>query len=275
MGDDPTSAGGSVGRMSGEMAGLDGVGADESPSGDGALARGLRVFRAIAERGSTNVATIAKDLDLPVSTVYRLARTLRDAGLVSVRDNEYRVSRTFANIATVRLHNDVLSNAARPALERLSEETGATSNLLVRSGLSAYCVHEVEAQRGEGPRLPIGEPMPLHAGAEHRVLLAFAPTPLIDAVIGGGLTSYTTTTPNAPTLRTSLDAIRQRRLAVSHGEYLPGVVAVGVPVFVHHRVVCSVGVAGPDERCTSDWVRRSAGALATASLALSDLLASA
>ncbi|MDE2282222.1 MAG: helix-turn-helix domain-containing protein [Actinomycetales bacterium] len=261
--------------MSGETAGLDGVGSDGGPSVDGAFARGLRVFRVIAERGSANVAAIAADLDLPVSTVYRLARTLREAGLVSVRDNEYRVSRTFANIATVRLHHDVLSHAARPALERLVDETGATSNVLVRSGLSAYCVHEVEAERGEGPRLPIGEPMALHAGAEHRVLLAFAPAPLIDAVIGGGLPSYTTTTPNAPALRTSLDEIRQRRLAVSHGEYLPGVVAVGVPVFVQHRVVCSVGVAGPAERCSNDWVRRSLSALATASLALSDLLASA
>jgi len=261
--------------MSGVTAGLDGLGLSGGPNDDGALARGLRVFRAIAERGSANVATIAADLDIPVSTVYRLVRTLRDVGLVSVCDNEYRVSRTFANIATVRLHNDLLSTSARPALERLTEETGATSNLLVRSGLSAYCVHEVESQNGEGPRLPIGQPMTLHAGAEHRVLLAFAPPPLIDAVIGSGLATYTVTTPNAPTLRMSLAAIRQRRLAVSHGEYLPGIVAVGVPVFVHHSVVCSVGVAGPDERCTEEWVRSSAGALATASLTLSGLLASA
>lgn len=261
--------------MSGVPAGLDETGASDRPGDDGALARGLRVFRAIAERGSTNVTTIARDLELPVSTVYRLVRTLREAGLVSSSDNEYRVSRTFANVATIRLHHDVLSTGARPALERLAEETGATSDLLVRSGLSAYCVHEVEPQCGEGPRLPIGQPMTLHAGAEHRVLLAFAPPPLIDAVIGSGLTAYTTTTPNAPTLRTRLAAIRERRLAVSHGEYLPGVVAVGVPVFLHHSVVCSVGVAVPDERCTDEWVRRSAGALATASLALSDLLAEA
>ena len=261
--------------MSGVPAGLDAVGPDGGPDDESSLARGLRVFRAIAERGSTNVATIAADLEIPVSTVYRLVRTLRDAGLVSARDHEYRVSRTFANITTVRLHNDVLSTAARPALERLTEATGATSNLLVRSGLAAYCVHEVESERGEGPRLPLGQPMTLHAGAEHRVLLAFAPPPLIDAVIGSGLASYTVTTPNAPALRTSLATIRQRRLAVSHGEYLPGVVAVGVPVFVHHSMVCSVGVAVPDEHCTDEWVRRSAGALATASLTLSDLLASA
>ncbi len=261
--------------MRGVTAGLDGVGSDDGPNDNSALARGLRVFRAIAERGSANVASIAAELDIPTSTVYRLVHTLRDVGLVSVRDNEYRVSRTFANITTVRLHHDLLSTAARPALERLAEETGGTSNLLVRSGLSAFCVHEVESERGEGPRLPIGQPMTLHAGAEHRVLLAFAPPPLIDAVIGSGLTTYTGTTPSAPALRTSLAAIRQRRLAVSHGEYLPGVVAVGVPVFLHHSVVCSVGVAGPDERCTDEWVRRSASALATASLTLSGLLASA
>ena len=246
-----------------------------APPGDGVLARGLRVFVTIAERGSTNAAGIASELDIPVSTVYRLLRTLRDVGLVAERDNEYRVSRTFANVATVRLHHEVLSDAARPALEWLSAQTGETSNLLVRSGLSAYCVHEVKSQRGEGPRLPIGQPMKLHAGAEHRVLLAFAPAPLVDAVIGGGLPSYTGTTPNAPSLRTGLEQIRQRRLAVSHGEYLAGVVAVGVPVFVQNRFVCSVGVAGPDDRCNDEWIRAAAAVLAKTSLTLSDLLASA
>ena len=260
--------------MGGASAEFDEGGA-AAPPGEGVLVRGLRVFVAIAERGSTNAAAVASELDIPVSTVYRLLRTLREAGLVVERDNEYRVSRTFANIATVRLDNGVLSDVARPALEWLSAQTGETSNLLVRSGLSAYCVHEVESQRGEGPRLPIGQPMKLHAGAEHRVLLAFAPAPLVDAVIGGGLPSYTVSTPSAPSLRSSLELIRQRRLAVSHGEYLPGVVAVGVPVFVHHRFVCSVGVAGPDDRCNDESVRAAVGVLAKTSLTLSDLLATA
>ncbi|HUZ40858.1 MAG TPA: IclR family transcriptional regulator C-terminal domain-containing protein [Acidimicrobiales bacterium] len=261
--------------MRGGSSGPDGYEAISALANDGVLVRGLRVFRAIAESGSTNVATIASELEIPQSTVYRLVRTLKEIGLITERDNEYRVSRTFANVATIRLNNEVLNTSARPALETLSKETGETSNLLVRSGLSAFCVHEVQSQFGEGPRLPIGQPMKLHAGAEHRVLLAFAPLSLIDAVIDSGLPSYTVTTPNVPRLLDSLALIRQRRVAVSRGEYLPGVVAVGVPVFVHRSFVCSVGVAGPHERCTDEWVRTAANALAKTSLELSELLANA
>jgi DNA-binding IclR family transcriptional regulator len=113
--------------------------------------------------------------------------------------------------------------------------------------------------------------MQLHAGAEQRVLLAFAPRQLIEEVISRGLRNYTTATLSTERLLTTLEQTRQRKIAISRGEYVSGAVAVGVPVIVRGQAVCSVGVAGPSVRCTNEWVRDAATSLAKASLTLTDI----
>ena len=224
------------------------------------FARGLRVFTTITEQGSVNAGAIAVFLDMPISSVYRFLGTLKELDLIVEVNNKYQLGSTFRALASQGLDHERRAKFSLPVLRRLVSETGETADLLVRSGLSAICVQEAESRF----TMRIG----LH---EQRVLLAFAPPQVIEEVISRGLRRYTAATLSADKLLSSLEQTRKKKIAISRGEYVSGAVAVGVPVFVRGQPVCSVGVAGPKERCTNEWVRIAAVSLAKASLTLTDI----
>jgi DNA-binding IclR family transcriptional regulator len=235
------------------------------------FARGLRVFTTITEQGSVNAGAIAVFLDMPISSVYRFLGTLKELDLIVEVNNKYQLGSTFRALASQGLDHERRAKFSLPVLRRLVSETGETADLLVRSGLSAICVQEAESRFTMRIGLHVGAPLQLHAGAEQRVLLAFAPPQVIEEVISRGLRRYTAATLSADKLLSSLEQTRKKKIAISRGEYVSGAVAVGVPVFVRGQPVCSVGVAGPKERCTNEWVRIAAVSLAKASLTLTDI----
>ncbi|MGC8498603.1 MAG: IclR family transcriptional regulator [Acidimicrobiales bacterium] len=221
----------------------------------GALGRGLRVLTTIARHGPMNVAQISGELAIPRSSVYRIVRALRASGLVVERRGDYAIDGLFWDRAGDEQLGERVAQRSRLILRSLAAVTGATADVLVRSGHHAVCVQEVAAATPEPTRLPVGDPMPLHAGAEHRVLLAFAPAEVIDEVLVSHSPRLTSATLSPDQLVTSLAQIRQRGFAVSRGEYIIDAVAVGAPVRVAGRTVCSVGVAGPRTTCGGDWAR--------------------
>jgi DNA-binding IclR family transcriptional regulator len=271
---EPTAASRDHSRFaSGEQAGA--VSGDEGHGfeTESAFARGLRVFSEIAANGSLTASSIASALTMPTSSVYRFLKTLKDTGMIEENEGRYRLAGTFMATASQGLDYERFATRSLPVLRQLVAETGETADFLMRSGERPVCVQEAVATSRTVISLRRGDPMGLHAGAEQRVLLAFAPRQVIDDLLSRRLDSYTRATLPKDRLLTSLEKIRQRKVAVSRGEYMQGVVAVGVPVFARHQVVGSIGVAGPEERCGAEWTRQAAGVLVRASLALSDIAA--
>ena len=220
-----------------------------------ALGGGLQVLTTIARRGPMNAAQVSGELAIPLSSVYRVLRALRSFGLVVEHGGDYAIDALFLSRAADEQVVERVAQRSRLILRSLAAVTGGTADVLVRSGSHAVCVQEVPAATQEPTRLPVGDPMPLHAGAEQRVLLAFAPAEVIDEVLVSGLPRLTAATLGPDQLVTSLAQIRQYGLAVSRGEYITDAVAVGAPVIVGGRAVCSVGVAGSRPACGGDWVR--------------------
>jgi DNA-binding IclR family transcriptional regulator len=249
--------------------GLGAVAVNEGEA-NSSFARGLRVFTTIAEKGSISAGAISDALNMPLSSVYRYLRTLQGLDLVIQVNNMYQLGSSFRILTGQGLDPVRLAEAGLPVLRRLASETGETADLLGRFGLSAICVQEAQSSFTMRIGLHVGHPMELHAGAEQRVLLAFAPSQVIKEVVYRGLRKYTTATLPADKLLSSLEQIRATKIAVSRGEYVPGAVAVAVPIFVQGSAVYSVGVAGPKERCTSAWIHDAAASLARASLELTD-----
>ncbi len=244
------------------------------PAASGALARGLLVLTTIARRGPLNAAQVSTALDVPLSSVYRILASLRAFGLVIERSGAYELDARFAARAADERTVARIAERSRLVLRTLVAATGATADVLVRSGRHAICVGEVTPADLEPTILPQGDPLPLHAGAEQRVLLAFAPAEILDEVLISGPPRVTAATLTPERLLTSLAEIRLRHLAVSHGEFQTDAVAVGAPVLVGGSVVCSVGVAGPRERCDTSWVRTAAPHVRRAAADLAESLTS-
>ena len=228
----------------------------EEAAEDTSFARGLRLLLTVADRGEVRADELGSLLDMPLSTVYRYLRTLGDFGFVDRHGGQFRLGPklligTGANVSSERL----IRHADGP-LRMLVHETGETAVVVRRIGLSSVCLHQVESDEPLRVTLDPGAMSPLYAGAPGRVLLAFAPSEVLDEVLAQDLTRITEATPTEDGLRASLDGIVMTGLAVSEGELVEGSVALAVPVFREDGIVGAIALLGPAFRCDEVWRAR-------------------
>ena len=185
----------------------DGAGAPQSQT----LDRGIRILERLAAVGAPQpIGEIATALGLHRSIAYRLLRTLEDHQLVE-RDpvGHYRLGLGIAGLARgVRAD---LQTAALPQLTGLVSELGMTAFLVVRAGDETVTVASVEPYDTAahvvyrpGTRHPVGR------GAPGLALLMPEPP--------------------SPGDRAELTEARRSGWASSHGEVIPGMRSIAVPV---------------------------------------------
>jgi IclR family acetate operon transcriptional repressor len=228
----------------------------EEAAEDTSFARGLRLLLTVADRGEVRADELSSTLDMPLSTVYRYLRTLGDFGFVDRHGGQFRIGPklligTGSNVSSERL----IRHADGP-LRMLVQETGETGIVVRRIGLSSVCLHTVESDDALRVTLEPGAVSPLYAGAPGRVLLAFAPTEVLDEVLAQDLVRITDNTPTEEALHAGLGGIVMSGFAVSEGEFIDGSVAVAAPVFREDGIVGAIGLIGPAFRCDEAWQAR-------------------
>lgn len=220
------------------------------------FSRGLDVLIAIARNGQATAAELADELGLAPSTTYRYIRSLRDYGLIEESQGVYVPGWRLMEISGQHLTHTRLAEVCGPYLKTLTYQTGETAVLAVRAGSHAICLRQAVSPAPDHYAFRINELLPLYAGAGQRLLLAYAPKPILD-VATAGMVPYSAATPPADQLPEILMRVRRDGFAMSRGEFKEGAVAVAVPVFASGEVACSLTLAGPKERCDNDaWMRR-------------------
>jgi len=246
----------------------------EEAAEDTSFARGLRVLLTIADRGEIRADELSVLLDTPVSTIYRYLRTLAGFGFVDRQGAGYRLGPRLVIGSGTTITSEQLIRAADPVLKMLVEETGETAAISRRIGLTAVCLESVPSRNPLRVSIEPGTAFPLHAGALSKVLLAYAPSDIVDEVIGAGLGSLTTETPSEERLRQDLADIVATALARSENEALAGTVAIGAPVLRDDGIVAAIAVIGPAARCGAAWRARVARLLPDAALEVARRLGS-
>lgn len=183
--------------------------------------------------GSYSITEMARLTGLPVSTTHRLAAELAASHILQREaDGRYRVGLMLQLLGG---QGDdwtapTLLERAPHVLTDLSEATRRRARLGVfRGDRVAY----VEKRVGSEPATPFDPrtTLPAHATALGKALLAFAPNDVVKQV-SQHLTAYTPRTLTTPgRLGHALGIIRLTRLAIAHGELVPGDFAVATPVF--------------------------------------------
>ncbi len=228
----------------------------EEASEDTSFARGLRLLLAVADRGDVRADELSAGLDMPVSTVYRYLRTLADFGFVDRHGGTYRLGPKLLIGSGTNVSAERLIRHADPALRMLAEETGETAVVVRRIGLASVCLHQIESDHSLRVTMEPGSMSPLYAGAPGRVLLAFAPSEVLDEVLAQELRRITPDTPTEPELRESLGSIVMTGFASSVGELIAGSVAIAAPVFREDGIVGAMALIGPAFRCDDAWLAR-------------------
>jgi DNA-binding IclR family transcriptional regulator len=153
----------------------------KAPAGAGARANGAsspaKVLRMLLqfgpERATARVDELARGAGVPLSSAYRYLTLLRDAGLVAEAGaSVYQLTpRVLALAQAARIANGI--SAQLPGVLRaLRERTGESALYVRRVADMAVCVDLVESAQPVRLSFTPGHPMPLHAGAGAKLLLA-------------------------------------------------------------------------------------------------------
>ncbi len=245
----------------------------EEAAEDTSFARGLRLLLTVADRGEIRADELGSLLDMPVSTVYRYLRTLGDFGFVDRHGGQVRLGPKLLIGSGANVSSERLIRHADPVLRMLVEETGETAIVVRRIGLSSICLHQIESDAPLRVTLEPGALMPLYAGAPGRVLLAFAPSEVLDEVLAQDMRRLTPNTPTEADLRERLGAAVMTGVATSEGELIDGSLAMAAPIFREDGIVGAIGLLGPAFRCGTDWQARAAALLPAAAQTINAALA--
>jgi IclR family acetate operon transcriptional repressor len=182
--------------------------------------RAAALLKAVADAPRPpTVVELAEACGLNRSTAWRLLATLDAHGLIE-RDpvsQRYSLGYAFLRIAAGA---DVgpLVRRGRPVLERLSHETGETTNLAVAKGFQLVYVDQVDPPQIVSPNW-LGRPVPLHATSAGKAYLAFLDPGERLAALPDRLDRLTATTiTDRRALTAELEAARRDGYATCVGE---------------------------------------------------------
>ncbi|WP_062434197.1 IclR family transcriptional regulator [Herbidospora daliensis] len=213
----------------------------------GTLAKAMIVLRTLATSPEpVSLTTLARQVQMPKSTVHRLLAALEADDLVGRTGADYRVAatlRTYAQPDRVR-HFQWLRRMATPHLLELYENTRQIVSIAVLTDRQAEYVMTLYPRTHTKALWRTAELAPAHCTAAGKVLLAYQGGPPDLRVPLRRHTDRTITDPGV--LDRQLAVVRRRGVAWCVEEYVQGLSAIAVPVLgVPNFGVVAVGVSGP------------------------------
>lgn len=222
-------------------------------------------------------AEVAKESNIPVSTVFRLLTTLVQLRFVDY-DNQsrrYRLGLKLLELGYLVSQSLDLPTLANPVLHRLAQASGETVHLSIRDGDEGVFIAKVDAEHSVRMHTLLGRRVPLHAGASMKTLLAFMPDEEIEAYIARRFDNLENKKSRLERGRLwkAINLVRQQGYCFTHSEQTPGGAGVGAPVRDHSaNVVAGLTISGPEARFTHDKVARFAMLVTRAAHELSSKL---
>lgn len=184
---------------------------------------------------------------LAKSTTSRMLAALERGGLLERdRDGSYVAGSLFWLYAARHDPWEELVRLARPAMERIGEETSESVHLSVARGDRVVQVAQVDSRYLLGTRDWTEIDVPPHTSALGKVFYAWHALPIPPGPLPA-LTGRTITDPEA--LARDGQRARKRGWALTDGELEIGLTGLAVPVHgVRGDVVAALGISGPTPR---------------------------
>jgi DNA-binding IclR family transcriptional regulator len=224
------------------------------------------------EDGELTLAELTRRTGVPKPTVLRIAGALTDWGALERTVGGYRLGVRLFELGGLSRRQRQLRDVALPFMEDLYEATHETVHLAVLEGTTTLIVEKIAGHQPIPVPSRVGGRGPAYCTGLGKVLLAFSPPEVTEAVIAAGLDRWTPYTIVVPALlRDHLADVRRAGVAYEQEESTVGVVCAAAPVFGARReVVAAVSVAASVHRMSAD---RLAPAVRTAALSLSRAMA--
>jgi len=196
------------------------------------------------------LSEIARRSNLPLATAHRHVQELVDwHALERLDDGTYRIGERLWRLGLLSAVQVDLRETALPYLQDLCATTGDTVHLAVRDGVRALYVERLRGMRSVRVVSRPGGTLPLHATGVGKVLLAWAPPEIQQAVLAGPerYTPFTVVEPAR--LAAQIEEIRESGVAWTREELVIGASSLAVPVTgAGEAVIAAIGLVVPSPR---------------------------
>ena len=216
-----------------------------------ALERGLRLLGEFSRDSRTlSAPELARRLDLPRSTVFRLLNTLEAMGFIERTSggSDYRLGMAVLRLGFEYLSSLELTELGQPLLARLCDEIHYSCNLVVRDGRSIVYVAKVAPPTPFASSVRVGTRLPAHATVLGRVLLQDLTLPELRALYPEDhLEVFSASTPRTVLeLFNQLETDRQRGYVMGEGYYEASISTIAAPVRDDSgRIIAALGTTIP------------------------------
>ncbi|WCF09897.1 IclR family transcriptional regulator [Paenibacillus thiaminolyticus] len=198
------------------------------------------------------VTDLSRELTWSKGAVHKMLSTLESEGFIkqNPRNKLYSLGYTLLELGNKVKNDDDVVGFARPYLQQLADATKESVCLCIRDHMDAIYVDKLDSP------LPIRfiidgyRRFPLYATSASRVILAYGPEALQEAVLNVPMTAFTSHSITEPEqLRLRLEHIRSQGYEISSNMRNIGVTGIAAPIFQSDgSVLASISLIGPSER---------------------------
>jgi DNA-binding IclR family transcriptional regulator len=223
-----------------------------------ALQRGLELLGQFTRQTPTLTgAELARNLELPRASVFRLLHTLERSGFVERvgESASYKLSIGVLRLGFEYLSSMELTEHGRPVVEQLRDVCGYSAHLVVRDGRDVVFVVKAPGRSALFHSIQVGARLPAHATVLGRLLLSdLTMQELTQLYPEKTLHTYTDKTPaSLKQLKTLMEADRAAGYGLSQGGFETGISTIAAPVFNdEQRVVAAVSITVPAQQVANE-----------------------
>lgn len=210
----------------------------------------------LTQRTPLSLSKLSAATGYPKSTVHALLSSMREYGMITQReDGRYYLGLRMFECGCAVSAEWNAATAARPYLEMLANETGASSFLSILDGTNVISIDQCPGRASFHVVPEIGFRLPMHATSQGKLLLSQLPdSEARRRLDNAGMSAFTPhTILSQEELCKALGKIRRDGYAVEDGEYKIGLRSVSAPVF--DRISgqnYAIGVVGLFRRIASE-----------------------
>lgn len=218
----------------------------------------INILEVLLAEPELSASEIAARIDMPVPTTHRILSSLTAKGIL---EKDMRSKRYCLGWALVRYAKNVRTAGEQkydlkrihPIMQNLSSAFGETVTLAACTGTRVTLIKVIDGTNPLRHCSEEGAPMPLHAAAPSKILVAYQPEKLRARFLRAvNFERYTENTiSDMPTYLKSLEAARRDGVAFCENELTPHCLAVSVPIFNKKgEVILALTVVGYIDRIT-------------------------
>lgn len=238
------------------------------------VAKALQILDALSDGQPQGVSDLAKNLNLPKSSVFSILETLV-SGKIAEKNSE--TGKYSLGVKLIELGNCAqtgldICRIAAPFLQGLNVKFDETVHLTVLDNNEVLYIDCIESRRRLRTYSVIGVRAPLHCTSVGKAILAFLPDPEIEKIVAEkGLPVFTPATiANREQLTAEVAVIRKQGFAIDNMEHEEHLRCVGAPIFNSQgKVFASLSLSGPAERNTMERILEMAPEVVAAGLEIS------